>query len=238
MPVACDAIVRLQAAAFVDAQSLKQDSEFVPGLLNRLAGREFQAIPVPKDGPEDVLAAFLSLDGVSQLVIQPARFDYNLQGPLPIAEGPTWETFVESAAEVLGAALDESRRVARRVAFNVRMLATDRVPRSCTTDEIAARLLLAPPTFEGRTLGAWIWKLPYKDLIAGEECNFLPQVSSQTGAMNGEFFGAIDIQFDVNTLHENARLRFDSSNISTMLSELVRATRQLESELNELLGDY
>ena len=132
--------------------------------------------------------------------------------------------FVDEAVAIASSLLDTFDKKANRMSLVSKHLVKD----LSNIDSISEKLFQFPMGYSSDNTFEWNWRLVRKEEknIANEKetLNYITMVNRIQGKLsdtNGEEdFEGLDIEFDINTEHENDSYRFDKTNIQTFYNEI------------------
>ncbi len=238
-----DIKLKYLASVFVDADSITANAENITLLLKIL--NDEKLLPVSLQEPSITggipRIAFATPSGERQLLLLGKRFDYTRL--LGAEEGENWgdfSVFCREAGEKLITALNFFQRKAHRLAAVQEGLLADFPPKEM--EHIAQRLFKFPPIFAQNAPFEWDWRsaavISRTFSNVTEPTNTIATVKRWAGKIikkdDGEIIQShldrIRVDFDINTVADNVKARFEESHIREFFKEVASWHDQLSSE--------
>ncbi len=239
-----DIRLKYLASVFVDADSIIANAENITLLLRTL--NDEKLLPVSLQEPSITGAvpriAFATPSGERQLLLLGKRFDYTrLLVAEEMEEWGDFSIFCQQAGEKLITALNFFQRKAHRLAAVQEGLLHD-LPKE-ELEKITQRLFKLPPVFAQNIPFEWDWKsaaiITRSFGNVTEPTNTIATVKRWTGKIikkdDGEVIQShldrVRVDFDINTVADNVKARFEESHIRDFFKEAGSWHGRLSSEL-------
>lgn len=239
-----DIKLKYLASVFVDADSITANAENITLLLKILDDKRL--LPVSLQEPSLTGAipriAFATPSGERQLLLLGKRFDFTrLLGAGEEEDWGEFSMFCQEAGEKLVAVLNFFKRKAHRIA-TVQEGLLHELPKD-ELGKITERLFKLPPIFVRNTPFEWDWRsaavITRSFGNVTEPTNTIATVKRWSGKIikkdEGEVIqpqlDRIRTDFDINTVADDVKARFDENHIRDFFKEAGSWHDQLSSEL-------